>query len=176
MIKEETLIQVISIVCSSVIAVVAVIVSIISIKRQTKSQMIDANIQLFDKRFEIYLFTIDLWYIIGYLEAGLDILRKKRTYKNILKSVNKLKFSEEVLKKIEKAYQNSHKYEIMQKCLFSGSVSDYLNQLLSNFTIYINGIYHKNSVFEEYEETAYQNLLELYRTQEIDTEELRKFI
>ena len=173
---EEIIIQLLSIISSSIIAIVAVIVSIISIKRQTKSQMIDANIQLFDKRFEIYLFTIDLWYIFGYFEAALDIKRSKRNYETILSIVNETKLSQEITSKIEYAFKNIHKYEVMQKCLFSEKISKYLKNLLLCFSFYISGIYNKKCADLKLFNHAYKDIKKLLETQDIDMEELKKFI
>ena len=86
------IVEIISIVLSSLTAIIAIIISIISINKQTTSQNINATIQLFDKRFEIYLFTIELWYIIGYFEGGLDSSTKnKHTFAEILSYTKKSK-------------------------------------------------------------------------------------
>ena len=176
MTKEEIIIQLVSIICSSIIAIVAVVVSIISIKRQTKSQMIDANIQLFDKRFEIYLFAIDLWYIFGYFESCLDLKKCKHNYKNILSIVNEKEPSKEVFSKIHFAFKNIHKYEVMQKCLFSEKISKYLEELLINFSFYISGIYNKKCAYLRAYEHAYRDVRKMLATQDIDMAELKKFI
>ena len=159
------------------LSLIAVSVSIISIKKQTKSQNINASIQLFDKRFEIYNFIVDLWYIVGYFEGCQDIyINTKKSYKNVIKYIKENNLTKDISKKVEYAYLNSKKYLRMHPCLFSGKVSHYLEKLLSNFTIYIYGIYHKTSLDKNLEEQAYQELFNLYETEDIDMKELRKYI
>ncbi|MBE7074799.1 MAG: hypothetical protein E7376_02335 [Clostridiales bacterium] len=169
-------VEIVSIVLSCLTSVVAIVVSIVSIRQQTKSQNINASIQLFDKRFEIYKFTCDLWYIVGYLEAGLNINNKKHNFSEIIELVNEIEFTSEFKNRIENAYVNSRKYEIMQECLFAGKVQDYLKNLLSAFSIYINGVYHKASIDKEFENKAYKKLFNLYKKQSIDMKELKDYI
>ena len=171
------IVEIISIILSSLLSLIAVIISIISIKKQTKSQNINSNIALFDKRFEIYNFVLDIWYIVGYFEGSLDSIRKKKHYyQEIIALVNKNGLNGDIAKKVDNAYKNSKKYLRMQPCLFSGSVSDYLEKVLSNFTTYIHGIYHRLSIGKDIEEPAYTELTNLYETEEIDMKELRKYI
>ncbi len=64
----------------------------------------------------------------------------------------------------------------MQSCLFSGSVSEYLWELLDAFEIYITGIYFKKSISEDLEERAYERILNLIDSKDFDMEELKSFI
>jgi len=64
----------------------------------------------------------------------------------------------------------------MQECLFAGKVQDYLKNLLSAFSIYINGVYHKASIDKEFENKAYKKLFNLYKKQSIDMKELKDYI
>ena len=170
-------VEIISIVLSSLLSLIAVIISIISIKKQTKSQNINSTIALFDKRFEIYNFVLDIWYIVGYFEGSQDANKKKKHYYQEIISLVKLNgLDEDMFRKVKYAYQNSNKYLRMQSCLFSGKVSDYLEKLLSNFSTYIHGIYHGLSIGKDIEEPAYNELLKLHKTEEIDMEELRQYI
>ena len=169
--------EIISIILSSILSLIAVVISIISIKKQTKSQNINASIQLFDKRFEIYNFVLDIWYIVGYFEGCLDANKKKKHYyKEIISLINVIDLDDDIANKVKYAYQNCNKYLRMQDCLFSGPVSDYLDKLLSNFSTYIHGIYHGLSFGKNFEEYAYSELLKLHQTEEIDTNELRQYI
>lgn len=170
------IVEIISIILSSLLSLIAVIISIISIKKQTQSQNINSTIALFDKRFEIYNFVLDIWYIVGYFEGGLDSNKQKHYYKEIIALIKNIKLSGDIEKKVEHAYKNSKKYLRMQSCLFSGKISDYLENLLLNFSTYIYGIYHAISIGADLEEPAYNELLKLYKTEEIDMEELRHYI
>ncbi len=172
-------VEIISIVLSSVLSLIAVAVSIISINKQTKSQNINATIQLFDKRFEIYNFMTDAWYIVGFFEGfkkGLNINDNNNTYNTIIQLVKKCKLSQDILNRIELANANSKRYQYMQGLLFSGKVRDYLGKFLSNFSIYINGIYFKRITDKEKTEKAYCEIMKLHKTQKLDMEELMKFI
>lgn len=169
--------EIISIILSSSLSLIAVIISIISIKKQTKSQNIEASIQLFDKRFEIYNFVLDLWYIVGYFEGFQDIKSKKNHYYNELVTlIKKTDLKNDIANNVEYAYLNSKKFERMQSCLFSGKISEYLKKLLSNFSIYIHGIYHRCSLGNDISETAYKEILKLHETEDIDMEELQQYI
>ena len=98
------IIQIISIILSSILSLIAVGVSIISIKKQTRSQNINASIQLFDKRFEIYNFIVDLWYIVGYFEGCQDLYKNtKKSYKNVIKYIKENNLTKDISKKIEYA-------------------------------------------------------------------------
>lgn len=170
-------IEIISIILSSTLSLIAIIISIISINKQTKSQNINSTIALFDKRFDIYNFVIELWYIVGYFEGGQDLKpNTKHTYQEIISFINHIDLSDEMKEKIKIAYIKSNKYSSMTKCLFSGKVEEYLNKLISSFTTYINGIYHKKSIDQQREEQAYQQIINLYETENIDMDKLRQFI
>ena len=170
-------VEIISIILSSVLSTIAVVVSIISINKQTKSQNINATIQLFDKRFEIYNFMIDAWYIVGYFEGGLDKAKiQKHCYAEIISFVNHVDLTPDIISRIQTAYINCNKYERMQELLFSGQVANYLDKFLSNFSTYISGIYHKRIVDKKTTEKAYIEIIKLHKTQNLDMEELMKFI
>lgn len=171
------LLQIISIVLSSVLSFVAVIISIISIRRQTRSQNISAAIELFDKRFEIYNFVIDAWFIIGYFEGGLDLMKtKKRKYNKIMEFCNQVELSEDMNNRIKEAYQNCDKFLRVQKLLFVGEVSDYLEKFLSAFSVYINGIYHKRPLEETLAEETYKRILEMIDNEAIDMRALKEYV
>jgi len=171
------IVEILSIILSSVLSLIAVIISIISINKQTKSQNINASIQLFDKRFEIYNFVLDLWYIIGYFEASQDIRKKKKhNYKQIIDFVRNVNLTKDISNKIKLAYQNADRYLRMQSCLFSGKVGNYLQKLLSSFYFYIYGIYHKVSLDKTREELAYKEIFDLYKTEDIDMKELKQYV
>ena len=107
-------VEIISIILSSVLSLIAVAVSIISINKQTKSQNINATIQLFDKRFEIYNFMIDAWYIVGYFEGGLDKEKiQKHYYSEIISFVNHVDLTPDIISRIQTAYINCNKYKRM---------------------------------------------------------------
>ncbi len=170
-------VQIVSIVLSSLTAIIAIIISIISIDKQTKSQNINATIQLFDKRFEIYLFTIELWYIIGYFEGGLDNSSKnKHTYAEILSYTRKVNLNNDIRNKIDIAYEKSQKYKVLHKCLFEGSAEEYLERLISAFSTYITGIYYGKSIDSENEEKNYQTILKLIKSKDFDMQNLRQYI
>ncbi len=169
--------DIISIILSSILAVVAIFISISSLNRQTKSQKQNATIQLFDKRFEIYLFVVELWQIVGYFCGDINLDENKTySYKEVLALSKSIKINENMQNKINFAYCNSNKYYYMQKCLFEGNVQKYLDDILSSFTIYITGIYFKNSMDKEFEQPAYDKIISLYKTKTFDLEELRQYI
>lgn len=170
-------IEIINIILSSILSLIAIIISIVSINKQTKSQNINSTIALFDKRFDIYNFVIELWYIVGYFEGAQDLKQDtKHTYKKIISLINHIDLSNEIKDEIKTAYITSNKYSSMTKCLFSGEIEEYLNKLISSFTIYINGIYHKKSIDPQREEQAYNQIINLYKTEDIDIDKLRQFI
>lgn len=170
-------VEIISIVLSSLLSLIAVIISIISIKKQTNSQNINSTIALFDKRFEIYNFVIEAWFVVGYFDGALNFLTNKKHYfKDILKIVNNTNISKDVDSKIKKLYINSKRFEDMQELLFSGDISEYLQTFLSNFSTYIDRIYKKESLDKDEEESAYQELMLLLETKELDMKELKKFL
>ena len=171
------IVEILSVILSSVLSTIAVVVSIISINKQTKSQNINATIQLFDKRFEIYNFMTDAWYIVGYFEGGLDGAKiQKHCYAKIISLINHVNLTPDIINRIQIAYINCNKYKRMQKLLFSGQVANYLDKFLSNFSIYISGIYHKRIVDKKTTEKAYSEIIKLHKTQNLDMEELMKFI
>lgn len=69
--------------------------------------------------------------------------------------------------------KNLFVYKIV--CLME-KISDYLECLLSNFSNYIYGIYHKIIIDEQVSEKSYHNLLKPQKTEMLDVEELRKYI
>lgn len=171
------MIQIINIISSSILSLIAIIISIISINKQTKSQNINSTIALFDKRFDIYNFVIELWYIVGYFEGGQDLKQTpKHTYQEIISLINHIELSSEIRDKIKTAYIKSNKYSSMTKCLFSGEIEEYLTKLISSFSIYINGIYHNKSIDPQREEHAYKQIIKLHETENIDIDKLRQFI
>ena len=169
--------EILSIVLSSVLSLIAVIVSIVSIRRQTHSQNVTAAIQLFDKRFEIYNFVIDAWFIIGYFEGGLDLKNGENHYYNqIVEFCGQVELSQDIRNRIKVAYENVDRFKRMQSLLFSGDVSDYLKKFLSAFSIYISGIHHKRTLEKNLAEETYRCILEMYDTEEIDMKQLKEFI
>lgn len=171
------ILEIVSIILSSLLSLIAVTVSIVSIKRQIKSQNINSTISLFDKRFEIYNFVNEAWFVIGYFNGALNFFTNKSYhFKDILKIVKSTSLSKDIDANIKKLYINSKKFENMQELLFSGGISEYLNTFLSNFSIYINCIYKKESLDKKDEENAYQELMDLLETKELDMKELKKFL
>ncbi len=169
--------NILAIILPSVLSSIAIIVSIITIKKQITSQNINSTIALFDKRFEIYNYVYNAWYIIGYFESILDNLfnTSKHNYKELI-IVNKIDYSHDMLNRINIAYSCSSKYENMEKLLFSNKTRYYLGKFLSAFSIYINGIYHKSSIDKDLCESSYLQIMELLDTKDFDMEELRQFL
>ena len=161
---------------SIVVSLAAVVVAVISINKQRQSQNINATIQLFDKRFEIYNFVLDIWFIVGYFEGALVANKKKHKYCNIIEIVKNKGLKGDIAKRVEYAYINAKKYLRMQECLFEGKISEYLYELLSNFETYIFGIHLGMSIGADVEEPAYQNLLNLRKTEKLDVEEMRQYL
>lgn len=170
-------VEIVSIVLSSLLSLIAVIISVVSIKKQTRSQNINSNIQLFDKRFQIYNFVNEAWFVVGYFDGALNFFgNKKHKFEDIMKLVKTTNLVKDIEPKINKLYANSKYYENMQELLFSGKPSEYLNSFLSAFSIYIDRIYSKESLDNNEEETAYQKLIRLLDSKDFDMEELRKFL
>ena len=172
----DVIVEIVGIILNSVLSTIAVVVSIVAINRQRQSQNINANIQLFDKRFEIYNFVLDIWYIVGYFEGALDANKMTHKYSNIIEIVKRKKLEGDIAKRVEYAYINAKKYLRMQECLFEGKISEYLDELLSNFETYIFGIHLGMSIGADVEELAYQNLLNLRKTEKLDVEEMRQYL
>lgn len=170
------IVEIVGIILNSVLSTIAVVVSIVAINRQRQSQNINANIQLFDKRFEIYNFVLDIWYIVGYFEGALDANKMTHKYSNIIEIVKRKKLEGDIARRVECAYLNAKKFLRLQGCLFDGKISEYLWKLLSNFETYIFGINNKISIGSDVEEPAYKNLLKLYKTEEIDMETMRQYL
>lgn len=170
-------IEIISIILSSLTAIIAIVISIISIKQQTKSQNINATIQLFDKRFEIYLFTIELWYIIGYFEGGLDSCTKnEHTFAEILSYTKNVNLNNDISNKINTAYEKSQKYKILHRCLFDGPTEQYLEILISAFSTYITAIHNGRSIDSKNEEKDYKTILTLIKSKDFDMQNLKQYI
>ena len=168
--------NIISIVLSSTLSLIAVVISVIAIKKQTKSQNINANIQLFDKRYQIHQYVYDMWVVVGYFESLLDNANYKHTYVNIIKLLQSAELSNEIKEKINNAYENSEKYEMMSGLLFSGRSAEYLKEILPLFTIYINGIHHKYCLFEKISNDAYKQIFAIYKTENFGMNDLNQFL
>lgn len=168
--------SIISIVLSSLLSLIAIIISVIAIKKQTRSQDVNANIQLFDKRFEIYKYVYDMWFIVGYFEGGLDKAKSKHTYAEIMSLLKYIDLTEEIQDKINKAYSDSQKFEYMYELLFSGKSKEYLEKTLPLFTIYINGIYHKKCVDVQSGNQAYNKLFKIFKEENYGMFDLHQYL
>lgn len=165
--------QMISIILSSITAIIAIIISIISINKQTKSQNINATIQLFDKRFEIYNYVLDMWFVIGYFDGKMKALNLPYKYENIIKLS---KLTDPIIEdKINDCYTKCEKFAHLYKPLFSGKSFEYLKRVLPLFKEYIKGVYHKQ-IFKNDSEIVYQEIKEILKMKNFGMDDLQNFI
>lgn len=167
--------EILSIVLSTLVSLIAIIVSFIAIKKQTQMETISANIQLFDKRFDIFFFTIDMWYVVGYFE-GIFSEKEVHTFQSILDYVNTHDLPQNVEQKIIQGHELCFKYEIMVKSLFDGRICDILINELNLFDNYIKPIANKAKMSSVTLEENYKNLLINRNESRFGIEEINNYL
>ena len=159
-----------------ILSVIAILISIISIRQQTKSQDTNACIQLYDKRFEIFLYILELWYIVGFFEGAIVKNKKEKKYQSVLDINLGLRPEYDISKRIEVSHNNAFKFKAMYKSLYSGNVGLYIGELLSAYYKFIVGIYERDKIATSEQEKAYAKLMELKDTQDSGIEEINDYL
>ena len=134
------IVSIISLILDFVLALIAIIVSIVSIKRQTKEQELSNTIQLFEKRLNIYIYLENIFRFSGIIFAKLNIFTPNTTFEQFKNNVRKNKLSEYDLSSVEELLDEQNIIKNQALALFEPKLSKYIIETIELFDDFFNVI------------------------------------
>ena len=173
-----------SIIINSCLSVIAIVISIITIIRQTKEQKLQNTIQLYDKRSNIFCYLMDVYKMSGYL-AGLYGLDDKKPfeepYEKVKVAIHTRKIDRDIYEKILDMRDDADKMSNLTMGLFEKELSSLMCTLMrdfSNFVAVIKKIRGGNTLFSQDHYKVFQRLYKTVITYKVDgfNEKINKYI
>ena len=172
-----------SIIINSCLSVIAIVISIITIIRQTKEQKLQNTIQLYDRRINVYCYFMDIYKMSGYL-AGFYGFKEKDTFSEsfavVKEALENKKLDSDIYNKILNMHYESDKMRYLTTTLFEKELSIFMCSLMKSFSDYvfiIRLIREKNRKFTEKNYDVFVNLyLRFKAAAESFKERINKYI
>jgi len=130
--------EIVSIIISSCVSVLAITVSIISLNRQTRAQNLQSTIELYDRRIKIYCLLLDIVKMVGYTNghAGLKKDEPNPSAAELFEFIKRVPLPDDVSEKIANLVDDGEHLGIQARGLFKKELGDYIVEVIRCFRKY----------------------------------------
>ena len=176
--------ELVSIIINSSLSLIAIVISILTIIKQTNEQKVQNTIQLYDRRINVFSYFMDIYTFSGYLAGYYGFDKDKpfnEVYEKVKFAIENKKLDDEIYQKIINMRYEADKMRYLTQTLFEKELSDFICKLIldfSNYVLVLELVLDKKREFTKNNYNTFRNLYVTVRSGIVDgfNEKINKYI
>ena len=158
-------VEVFGIILNSILSLIAIIVSVIAIKKQTQEQKLQNTIQLFDKRIQIYTYLTEIFGMSGVVRMHLHLpsIEQNVSFKQFKKGVEQNWINDEQLKILTTMTNMAGTMSTQATALFEKDLAKYIEETIDLFVDFVDVLVDFNCCDKPINKEGYNTFLKLYQ-------------